>query len=83
MTHIDFVKLAKVHGLEAVDGWPDVLAISTLLYHLQLPHARDVGQPRLDLCHVWHLRRRVVLPQIMKMKMNTFAAMCLLYALKT
>lgn len=81
MTHIDFVELAKVHGLEAVDRWPDVLAISTLLYHFQLPHTRDVGQPRLDLCHVRHLRRRVVLPQIMKMKMNTTAA--LLYALKT
>lgn len=56
-THINFIKLAKVHGVEAVNGRSDVLAVSALLHHLQLPHARDVGQARLDLRHVRHLRR--------------------------
>lgn len=58
-THINFVKLAKVHGVEAVDGRSDVLAVGALLHHLQLPHAGDVGQPGLDLRHVRHLRRCV------------------------
>ena len=57
LTHIDLIKLAEVHGLEAVDGWSDVLAVGTLLHHLQLPHTGDVGQSRLDLCHVGHLWR--------------------------
>lgn len=51
-THVDFVKLAEVHGLEAVNGRPDVLTVGTLLHYLKLPHARDVRQPRLDLSHV-------------------------------
>lgn len=55
VTHIDLIKLAEVHGLEAVDGWSDVLAVGALLHHLQLPHTRHISQPRLDLCHVRHL----------------------------
>lgn len=54
-THIDFVELAEVHGLEAVDGRPDVLAVRALLHHLQLANTGHVGQPGLDLGHVWYL----------------------------
>lgn len=55
-THVNLIKLAKVHGVEAVYGRPDVLAVGALLHHLQLPHAWDVRQPRLDLCHVGDLQ---------------------------
>lgn len=51
-THVDLVELAEVHGLEAVDGRPDVLAVRALLHHLQLANTGHVGQPGLDLCHV-------------------------------
>lgn len=55
-THIDLVELAKIHGLEAIDGGADVLAVRAGLHHLQLPHTRHVGQAGLDLRHVGHLR---------------------------
>lgn len=55
-THVNLIELAKVHGVEAVDGRPDVLAVGALLHQLQLPHAGDVGQPGLDLRHVGDLR---------------------------
>lgn len=54
-THVDFVELAEVHGFKAVNGWPDVLAVRALLHHLQLANTGHVGQPGLDLCHVWDL----------------------------
>ena len=34
VTYINLVKLAEVHGLEAVDGRSDVLAVGALLYNL-------------------------------------------------
>lgn len=55
-THVNLIKLAKVHRVEAVYGRPDVLAVGALLHHLQLPHAGDVRQPRLDLRHVGDLQ---------------------------
>lgn len=33
VTYIDLIKLAEVHGLEAIDGRSDVLAVGTLLHH--------------------------------------------------
>lgn len=57
-THVDLVELAEVHGLEAVDGRPDVLAVRALLHHLQLANTRHVGQPGLDLGHVRDLGDR-------------------------
>ena len=54
-THIDLVELPEVHGLEAVDGWAQVLTVGAGLHNLQLSHAGHVGQARLDLCHIWNL----------------------------
>lgn len=54
-THIDLVKLSKVHGLEAVNGWTKVLAVGAGLDDLQLPHTGHVRQTGLDLTHVWNL----------------------------
>ncbi len=55
-SHIDFIKFPKVHGLEAVDGWPNVLAVCALLDKFQLPYTRYIGQAGLDFSHVRHLR---------------------------
>lgn len=56
-SYIYLVKFAKVHGLEAVDGRPDVLAVATLLDQLQLADTRHVSQSGLDLGHVRYLTR--------------------------
>lgn len=37
LSHIDLIEFAEVHGLEAIDGRPDVLAVATFLDQLQLP----------------------------------------------
>lgn len=57
-TYTDFIELPKIQRAVAVDGGPDVLAVVAALHHLQLPHAAHVGEPCLDLCHVWHLPTR-------------------------
>lgn len=54
-THVDLVKLAEVHGLEAVDGGPDVFAVGALFHHLQLPYTGHVGQSGLNLSHIRNL----------------------------
>lgn len=56
-SYSDLIKLSKLQGSISVDGRPDVLAVVAALHRLQLPHAADVGQPRLDLRHVQHLQK--------------------------
>lgn len=55
LAHIDLVELPKVHGLEAVNGGAQVLAVGAGLDNLQLPYTGHIGQARLDLGHVWNL----------------------------
>ena len=55
----DLLERLELHNAELVDGWTDVVAVHRVLDLLELPHARDVGQPRLNLCLTGNLDNKI------------------------
>ena len=60
----DLLERLELHNAELVDGWTDVVAVHRVLDLLELPHARDVGQPRLNLGLTGHLDNKIFLKEI-------------------